>query len=339
MSAPLSASALASCTLCPRACSVARVSGQTGVCGQGAQARLARAALHFWEEPPISALAGSGTVFFSGCPLHCVYCQNASIADGSVGREVSVQRLAQIFLELQARGANNINLVTPTHFVPQVCEALDVARSGCVRPRGEVLEGIAAHPEVFPFARPDDATRLELPVVYNTGGYESAETIEALAGHVDVFLTDFKYASSEVAARYSHAPDYPQAASVALDAMFELAGEPCFTLDSAQGVYLMQRGIIVRHLLLPDNLADSFAVMRLLAAKPYATQLWLSLMSQYTPMPSVGQRFPELARDVDEDDYLALVDYALELGFENSFMQKGGAAEESFIPAFDYEGV
>ena len=338
MSAPLSASALASCTLCPRACSAARVSGQTGVCRQGAQVRLARAALHFWEEPPISAQAGSGTVFFSGCPLHCVYCQNASIADGSVGREVSVRRLAQIFLELQARGANNINLVTPTHFVPQVCEALDAARSGQVRPREEVLEDIAEHTESFPFARLD-VIRLELPIVYNTGGYESVETIEALAGHVDVFLTDFKYASSEVAARYSHAPDYPQAASVALDAMFKLVGEPRFTLDSAQGVYLMQRGVIVRHLLLPDNLADSFAVMRLLAAKPYAPKLWLSLMSQYTPMPGVGQRFPELARDLDEDDYLALVDYALELGFENSFMQEGGAAEESFIPAFDYEGV
>ena len=309
-----------------------------GVCGQSTQVQLARAALHFWEEPPISAQAGSGTVFFSGCPLRCVYCQNASIANGSVGRAVSIPRLAQIFLELQARGANNINLVTPTHFVPQVCEALDVARSGCVRPRAEVLEDIAAHPEAFPFARLE-AMRLDLPIVYNTGGYESVETIEALAGHVDVFLTDFKYASSEVATRYSHAPDYPQAASVALDAMFELVGEPSFTQDCAQDALLMQRGVIVRHLLLPGNLTDSLAVMRVLAAKPYATQLWLSLMSQYTPLPGVGQRYPELTRTVKEDDYLALVDYALALGFENSFMQEGGAAEESFIPAFDYEGV
>ena len=309
-----------------------------GVCGQSTQVQLARAALHFWEEPPISAQAGSGTVFFSGCPLRCVYCQNASIANGSVGRAVSIPRLAQIFLELQARGANNINLVTPTHFVPQVCEALDVARSGCVRPRAEVLEDIAAHPKAFPFARLE-AMRLDLPIVYNTGGYESDETIEALAGHVDVFLTDFKYASSEVAARYSHAPDYPQAASVALDAMFELVGEPRFAQDCAQDALLMQRGVIVRHLLLPGNLTDSLAVMRVLAAKPYATQLWLSLMSQYTPLPGVGQRYPELARTVKEDDYLALVDYALALGFENSFMQEGGAAEESFIPAFDYEGV
>ena len=335
---PLSSSALASCTLCPRACGAARAQGHVGVCGQGAQVRLARAALHFWEEPPISAQAGSGTVFFSGCCLRCVYCQNASIADGSVGRAVSVRRLAQIFLELQARGANNINLVTPTHFAVQVREALDAARSGLVRPREEVLESIAAHPEAFPFARLD-AMRLELPVVYNTGGYESVAAIEALAGYVDVFLTDFKYATGELAARYSHVPDYPQVASAALDAMFALVGEARFSHDATQDAQLMQRGIIVRHLLLPGNLADSLAVMRLLAAKPYAAQLWLSLMSQYTPMPGVGQRYPELARTVAEDDYLALVDYALELGFENSFMQEGGAAEESFIPAFDYEGV
>ncbi|MEI3377878.1 MAG: radical SAM protein [Coriobacteriales bacterium] len=188
------------CAICPRCCAVDRAR-ERGVCGEGDTVRLARAALHFWEEPPISGEAGSGTVFFSGCPLRCAYCQNKDIARGEIGRGVSIERLARIFLEQQERGALNINLVTPTHFAPQVKAALDLAHS----------HGFSSTP-------------LTLPVVYNTSGYELSGAIAALDGYVDVFLTDFKYASPELARRYSAAPDYPEIAVKALDAMFELVG-------------------------------------------------------------------------------------------------------------------
>ncbi len=304
---------LADCALCPRECHVDRTAGERGVCGQGADLALARAALHFWEEPPISGVAGSGTVFFSGCALGCAYCQNAPIASGEVGRAVSVERLAEIFLEQQGRGALNVNLVTATHFTPQVVKAVELARE-----RGLIL-----------------------PVVWNTSGYETPATVKLLANTVDVWLADFKYASADLAARYSHAPDYPRIASAALDIMYVASGAPAFDFvpgcDSETG--RMTRGVVVRLLLLPGCLDDAFAVLRLLAAKPYADDLTLSLMSQYTPMPGVGARFPELAGPVDPDDYDALVDYALSLGFTRSFMQDGAAAADSFIPAFDYAGI
>ena len=304
---------LADCALCPRECHVDRTAGERGACGQGAELALARAALHFWEEPPISGAAGSGTVFFSGCALGCAYCQNAPIASGKVGRAVSVERLAEIFLEQQGRGALNVNLVTATHFAGQVVEAVELARG-----RG-----------------------FTLPVVWNTSGYETPVTVKLLASTVDVWLADFKYASSDLAARYSHAPDYPRMASAALDAMYAASGAPTFDFvpgcDSETG--RMTRGVVVRLLLLPGHLDDAFAVLRLLAAKPYADDLTLSLMSQYTPMPGIGARFPELAAPVDPDDYDALVDYALSLGFTRSFMQDGAAAADSFIPAFDYAGL
>lgn len=277
--------------------------------------RLARAALHFWEEPPISGESGSGTVFFSGCPLRCVYCQNKSIARGEVGREVSIERLAHIFLEQQERGALNINLVTPTHFAMQIRTALDLARS-----------------DAF------SDTPLALPVVYNTSGYETSEAIQALDGYVDVFLTDFKYASSDLARRYSGAPDYPEVALTALDAMFELMGTLVYD-ENERGEERLVRGIIVRHLLLPGHLEDSKRVMELIAAKPYRDDIIVSIMNQFTPAPDLTAIYPELARSVSPKDYDELIDYALNLGIMNSFMQEGGAASESFIPAFDYEGV
>lgn len=320
-----------SCFLCPRRCGVNREAGARGVCGEGASVRLARAALHHWEEPPISGRAGSGTVFFSGCPLKCVYCQNLEISRGIVGREVSVKRLAQIFLEQQARGALNLNLVTATQFAPQVVTALELARAGEIAPRTEML------PEGMGLA--DAPHELTLPVVWNTSGYETPETIEMLHGHVDVYLADFKYASSELAAKYSGAGDYPHVANEALDAMYEAVGPVAFGTgaDGEQGI--LQRGVVVRHLMLPGQLQDSLDVVSLVALKPYADKLIMSLMSQYTPVAGVGERFPELARTVAPQDYDVLVDWALELGLEKSFMQEGGAAEESFIPAFDYEGV
>ena len=310
--------AMQNCSLCPRRCDVDRAAGITGVCGERATVRLARAALHFWEEPPISGESGSGTVFFSGCPLKCVYCQNSNISAGTIGKEVSVERLAKIFLEQQGRGALNINLVTPTHFVPQIIEALDLARD----------EGLA------------------LPIVYNTSGYETVQTIQSLEGYVDVYLTDFKYASSDLAKRYSNAPDYPRAASESLDAMFAQVGTCIFGADprpenlrTHEEGELLLRGVVVRHLVIPGCVRDSFAIMRHLASKPYVHDLLISIMNQYTPMEGVGERYPELAGKVCDEDYEAVVDYALALGLDNTFMQEGEAATESFIPDFDYEGV
>ena len=304
---------LTNCTLCPRKCGINRENGELGICGESPDVRLARAALHMWEEPPLSGLAGSGTVFFSGCNLHCVYCQNISISTGKIGKVVSIERLVEIFLELQEKGALNINCVTATQFVPQVILALDEARS----------------------------LGLKLPIVWNTSGYENIETLEMLNGYVNVYLTDFKYASSEVAARYSNARNYKEIASKALDVMVSQVGNACF--DDYAGCDTdfgrMTKGVIVRILLLPRQLEDAKHVLDLLAAKPYAEKLYLSLMSQYTPQPAIKEHFSELDRCVSQSEYEQFVDYALELGFENSFMQEGSSAKESFIPDFDYEGL
>lgn len=282
------------------------MAGVEGYCGENATVRLARVSLHEWEEPPISGEQGSGTVFFSGCPLHCVYCQNMKIANGSVGKEVSIERLAQIFLEQQERGAHNINLVTPTHYAPQIVEALALAKDN----------------------------GLNIPIVCNTSGYE-AESLSVFDGHIDIYLTDFKYANPDLAKRYSRARNYPKVASAALDEMFRQVGP----VDMDEETGLLKKGVVVRHLMLPGQLRDSFAVMRLLAQRPYAQQIIVSLMSQYTPIKGIEYEYPELAQKVDKDDYQALVDYALELGLENSFCQDGEAASESFIPEFDYRGI
>jgi putative pyruvate formate lyase activating enzyme len=275
---------------------------------------VARAALHFWEEPPISGTRGSGTVFFSNCSLGCSYCQNHAISRGEVGKAISVERLAEIFLELQAQGAHNINLVTPTHYVPQIIAALDLAHD----------------PEhVCEFAGGAGAP-LSIPIVYNTSGYELPETIRLLADHADIYLTDFKYASADLAARLSGAPDYPEVALEALRTMVAKRGN--YRLDN-EGI--LQQGIIVRHLLLPGQLQDSKEVLRRVFAA-VGNKVCYSLMSQFTPLPSAPS---ELQKQVGEEDYDELLDFALELGITNSFMQEGGAAEESFIPAFDLEGV
>lgn len=302
------------CTLCPKRCGVDRID-KLGACGETAEVRCARSALHYWEEPPISGDSGSGTVFFSGCALHCVYCQNQPISTGEVGKRVTVERLAEMFAEQQARGALNINLVTPTHFVMQIKEALDLARS-----------------------KRSGSGPLDLPVVYNTSGYELPTTIAGLEGYVDVFLTDFKYASSDLAARYSFVPDYPDVASRALDSMFELVG-PLRYDTAASGEERLAKGVIVRHMMLPGHLDDSKKVMETLAAKPYRDDVIVSIMNQYTPPEDMSPSYPELARRVGQAEYDELIDYALDLGLTNSFMQEGESASESFIPAFDCEGV
>ncbi len=301
-----------SCVLCPRACKANRAAGQAGVCGASDELRIARAALHFWEEPCLSGERGSGTVFFSYCPLRCVYCQNATIAAGEVAKTITVARLSDICLELQAAGALNINMVTPTHYAPHIAAAVADARA-----RG-----------------------LALPVVYNTSGYETVDAVLAAAGTADIWLTDFKYASADVAAAYSHAPDYPEVALAALDAMVEQTGSAQF--DEVDGQPRMLRGVIVRHLLLPGHLDDSKRVVELLWER-YGERIQLSLMNQYTPIiapdSAAARRYPELMCRVPDEDYEELLDWADTVGWSEYYWQDGSAAAESFIPAFDYTGV
>ena len=317
---PVSAVSLpTSCQLCPRRCGVNRAAGQRGICGAADELRVARAALHEWEEPVISVGAGSGTVFFSGCPLRCVYCQNADISTGFAGIDISLERLVEIFLEQQdVRHAANINLVTPTHYAPWIIAAVKEARA-----RG-----------------------LHVPVLYNTSGYETAEAVRALAGTIDVYLTDFKYAPdavSDAARAYSHAPDYHDEALAALDEMVAQVGEPQFgehryLVDGEElADPLMTRGVIVRHLVMPGRLDDSKRVVAELWER-YGNRVRYSFMSQYTPVCEFA-RFPELNRPTSTEEYEALLDFADELGMEDYFWQEGNAALESFIPAWNGEGV
>ena len=302
--------------------------------------RVARAALHFWEEPCISGTAGSGAVFFSGCNLGCVFCQNYAISRGHVGKNITVQRLSDIFLELQGKGANNINLVTAGHFLPMVIDALEDAKN-----RG-----------------------LSIPIVYNTSSYERVQAIRDLDGLVDIYLPDLKYVSSRLSGDFSKAPDYFEVASKAIEEMVRQTGEPEFfvkkkaSLNQQMSLWesedvmdaatynecaddlmsegrevLMKRGTIVRHLLLPGCTEDSKAVVKYLY-ETYGDNIFISIMNQYTPMPQVAGH-PLLSRKVTDDEYNDVLDYAIDLGIENAFMQEGDVAEESFIPDFDCEGV
>lgn len=285
------------------------------MCGAGSDLVVARAALHFWEEPPISGDSGSGTIFFGHCPLHCVYCQNTVIAHGGVGQAVSVDDVARMCLDLQEQGALNINCVTPTHFAPHVREAIRLAR----------------------------AKGLSLPVVWNTSGYELAREIRLNEDTVDVYLTDFKYADPALGARYSYVSDYPARALEALDAMVEAVGPARY--DEYRGQERMVRGVIVRHLLMPGGLEDSKRVVSMLHER-YGAAIRFSLMNQYTPVLATAAaagdehatrvlgRCPELAERVPDWQYEELLDYADDLGVEDYFWQEGGACEESFIPAF-----
>ena len=292
------------CMLCPRECNADRERGENGICGvSGTGIMGARAALHMWEEPCISGETGSGTVFFSGCPLRCVYCQNYDLARAEQGEYIKTERLADIFVELQEKGATNINLVTPTHYTPQIIEAFQMARE-----KG-----------------------LHLPIVYNCSGYEKVETLRTLEGIVDIYLTDFKYMDVEVAKRYSKAPDYREVAKLALAEMVRQCPEARF---DEQG--MMQKGVIVRHLLLPGHLKNAKSVVQYVY-ETYGDKVYLSLMNQYTPLPQV-EKYPELNRRVTEAEYEELINYAIELGVENGFIQEGETAEESFIPTFNYEG-
>lgn len=292
------------CLLCPRKCGINRAAGQTGVCGVSAEIKVARAALHYWEEPCISGKRGSGAVFFSGCSLHCVFCQNREISDGKEGKVISKERLSDIFMELADKGANNINLVTPGQYIPDIVWAVNDAKS-----RG-----------------------MKLPIIYNTSGYENVTELKLLEGIVDVYLPDFKYMDSTLSARYSRAKDYPSIAKQALSEM--VRQQPDVVIDNA--TRLIQKGVIVRQLLLPGHVNDAKAVLKYLY-DTYHNHVYISMMSQFTPIAL--KDYPEINRTVTRREYERLVDYALEIGITNAFIQEGDVAKDSFIPAFDCEGV
>lgn len=289
------------CTLCGRNCRINR-HNTLGACGMPQDMYIARAALHMWEEPPISGTRGSGTVFFSGCSLGCIFCQNREISRRISGKRVSTDRLAEIMLELRAAGAHNINLVTPTHYAPSIKEAIILAKS-----KG-----------------------LSIPIVYNTGSYDSVETLRHLEGLVDVYLPDFKYFQPKTARAYSKAPDYPDVARAAIAEMVRQTGAPSFTDDG-----IMRRGTIVRILLLPGHLAEAKLSLKYLYST-YGDSVYISLMSQYTPTEGMP---PPLNRRVTSAEYGELVEYAERLGVTQCFVQERAAADQKYIPAFDESGV
>lgn len=300
------------CTLCPRRCHANRSAGERGFCGQTAEITAARAALHFWEEPCICGRQGSGTVFFTGCNLQCVFCQNFSIAHTTsdahaiphAGFSLSSHQLVRIFLNLQEQGAANINLVTAGHFLPQICLALQTAKS----------QG------------------LSIPIVYNSSAYEEPDSLRLLEGLVDIYLPDMKYQSPKLSAEYSHAPDYFAKASDAIKEMFRQTGPPVFSENG-----LMKTGVIVRHLLLPGQAGDSKRVLRYLHST-YGSNIYISIMNQYTPLAHTAQ-IPGLNRRVSQEEYGRVLDFAYKIGIERGYMQVDNTALESFIPVFDGEGL
>lgn len=292
------------CRLCPRTCGVRRDLGSVGYCRMPDEVIVGRAALHLWEEPCLSGKTGSGTVFFSGCSLKCIYCQNYNLSAGQDGKKITGERLTEIFLELQDKGAQNINLVTPTHYLKEIIPAIERSRH----------------------------MGLHIPMVYNTGGYERTEIIKELDGYIDIYLTDFKYFESELAQKYSRAGNYFEYAAKALEEMVRQIGHPIFDQEGQ-----MRHGVIVRHLLLPGCLMDAKKILKYVHTH-YGDQVYFSLMNQYTPLASVAD-MPELNQRVRKKSYDKLIQFALELGVSNAYIQEGETAKESFIPLFDGQGV
>ena len=292
------------CVLCPRECRADRLNGGKGFCGQTAELRVARAALHFWEEPCISGTRGSGTVFFTGCHLGCIFCQNHQISQEGYGESISVTRLAEIFMELQEEGAHNINLVTGTHFLPGILTALDLARP-----------------------------KLSIPVVYNCGGYEKPEVIRLLDGYVDIYLPDLKYFDPELSARYSGARDYFAQASQAVSAMISQTGSPVFDEDG-----IMQKGVIIRHMVLPGSRKDSISILHWIREHLPEEGFLLSLLSQYTPFYKSCE-YPQINRRLTTYEYDKVLEEAISLGLTKGFMQEKSSAKEEYTPPFDLEGL
>jgi len=291
------------CKLCPRECGTDRTK-EKGFCGAGDKAVVARASLHKWEEPCISYKNGAGTVFFSGCNLHCCFCQNNKISNELFGKEVSDEKLSEIFLRLQDMGADNIDLVTPTHFVPNIIKALDMAKN-----------------------------KLTIPVVYNCGGYESVKTIEMLDGYIDIYLPDMKYFSSEISAKYSNAPDYFERASAAALAMIKQTGELKFNDKGG-----LLKGTVIRHMVLPSRRHDSMEIIRWIAENTSPKNVLVSIMNQYTPFEFISDEYPELKRRVTKMEYNSVVNLAAELGI-NGFTQQKSSASQEYVPDFDLSGI
>ncbi len=291
------------CNLCPRNCNIDR-NVSVGYCKMSEQVKISRAALHFWEEPCISGEEGSGTVFFSGCNMGCVFCQNQDISHIGFGKTITLDRLSDIYLELQNKKANNINLVTPTHYSVQIAKSIIMARE-----KG-----------------------LNIPIVYNTSSYEKVEAIENLDGLVDVYLPDFKYIDRETAKKYSFCYDYPEVAKKAIDAMVRQVGK-CVFDDNG----IIQKGVIVRVLVLPNQTEQTKKIIEYLY-KTYKDDIYISIMSQYTPCTNLD-KYPEINRKITSKEYDEVVDYAVDIGVENGFIQEGESASESFIPPFNLQGV
>ena len=291
------------CNLCPRKCLIDRTK-TLGYCKATDKVKVARSALHYFEEPSISGTNGSGTIFFSNCNLKCCYCQNKEISTDGFGKEISIERLSEMMLELEEKHANNINLVTPTHYVPSIIEAIKLARS-----KG-----------------------LSIPIVYNTSGYESVETIKLLDGYIDIYLTDFKYFDDKLGKELSKCTNYFEVASKALEEMYRQTGKNKFNDNG-----LMTKGIIVRCLVLPTKSDDTKKIIDYLYKK-YQDNIYLSIMNQYTPVNYIKD-YPYLNKTISEDEYNEVIDYAIDLGIKNAYMQEGGTCSESFIPSFDLEGV
>lgn len=292
-----------SCTLCPRMCKANRNAGKTGFCNQTSKLKIARASLHFWEEPCISGEKGSGTVFFSGCSLKCVFCQNYEISSQNSGKITDEERLAGIFTELYEKGAENINLVTGEHFVPHITSAIKKAKT-----RG-----------------------VSIPFIFNTSGYIGLESLKKLEGLIDVYLPDFKYINPETAKKYSHAENYPYIIKVAIDEMVR----QCPEIVMEKG--LIKKGVIVRQLCLPGHTEESKEIIRYLFQK-YGESIILSIMNQYTPLKNV-QKHPEINRKLTQEEYDSILDYCLQIGVENAYIQEDGTVDESFIPDFNGKGV
>ena len=291
------------CSLCPRNCSVDRTL-KNGFCGGGKLPKIARASLHFWEEPVISGDEGSGTVFFSGCPLKCVFCQNHQISSGNFGQEVSIQRLSEIFLELQEQGANNINLVTATQYVPQIVEALDLVKE-----------------------------KLKIPVVYNSSGYETVETLRLLVNYVDIYLPDLKYMDDFLAKKYSSVDNYVETALKCILEMYRQVGKVEY---DERG--MLKKGLIVRHLVLPNSIENSIAVLEWISKNLPLDDILVSVMSQYTPFYK-SKDFPEINRRLTKKEYNRVLDALDEFGIENGFCQELSSAKEEYTPSFNLQGV
>ena len=291
------------CNLCPRKCNTQRkalTDTGKGFCNMGENPVIARAALHFWEEPPISGTNGSGTIFFSGCNLKCIYCQNEDISARCFGKETSIERLREIYFELIEKGAHNINLVTGTHFISAIAKSLEES--------------------------------LPIPVVYNSGGYESISSLKLLEGKVQIYLPDLKYSDNELALKYSDAPEYFEIATKAIKEMFRQVGKCEFDKNE-----IMTKGVIIRHLILPNNLENTKKVIDWVKENFNDGDILFSLMSQFTPNKSCN--IPELSRRLSQEEYDEIEEYLFNSGIEEGFFQELSSAKEEYIPPFNLEGV